>query len=87
MVVLAGDIAAQLSGLDWAASQSAFAGKPIVYVIGNHECYGTEFLAMRTKIRRRAEALQQAGHEIFVHDNDALVLGGVRFLGSTLWTD
>lgn len=87
VIVLAGDIGSHTHGLDWAARQSAFAGKPILYVIGNHEYYGAELLGLRKQIQFKAKALRAAGHAIFVLDNEAMVLGDVRFLGSTLWTD
>lgn len=87
VIVLAGDIASHTHGLDWAVAQPAFAGKPILYVIGNHEYYGAELLGLRQQIYLKAETLRAAGHSIFVLDNDAMELNGVRFLGSTLWTD
>ena len=56
--------------------------KEIMYVPGNHEFYRHE----------RMETLQQmrdCAQELRVHllDNDEVVIAGVRFLGSTLWTD
>jgi hypothetical protein len=49
---------------------------------GNHEFYDGEY--HDTLARMRASA---ARHEIHLLENDALVIGDVRFLGCTLWTD
>jgi predicted phosphodiesterase len=80
VVVLAGDIGKKVSGIIWA--REAFPDKEIIYVPGNHEFYGAD----------RAETLAHmriAADQCRVHllDNDAAVINGVRFLGSTLWTD
>lgn len=80
VVVLAGDIGNHLQGLEWA--RHIWPEKEIVYVPGNHEFYR----------RERSETLRQmrtVARELGVHllDNDEVVIAGVRFLGSTLWTD
>jgi Icc-related predicted phosphoesterase len=79
LVVLAGDIHNGARGLEWAA---AHFDCPVVYVPGNHEYDFADLPAMRS-------ALAQARRPAHVHllDNAAAVIGGVRFLGTTLWTD
>jgi predicted phosphodiesterase len=79
VVVLAGDIHVGLKGLGWAARTFA---KPVLYVPGNHEFYGQ-------RLERMAVEMRAYSKELGIHylDNDALELGGVRFIGSTLWTD
>jgi predicted phosphodiesterase len=78
VVILAGDIARPLDAIAWAL---AF-GKPVLYVPGNHEFYGGE-------IEETRAALRAASGKTCVHvlDDDVVVLDGVRFVGSTLWTD
>lgn len=64
----------------WA--RETFPSKEIVYVPGNHEFYGyhrPEMLAMM-----RANAAATGVHLL---DNNEVMLGGMRFLGATLWTD
>lgn len=78
VVVLAGDISRPERAADWAL---AF-GKPVLYVLGNHEFYGSSLPEVHAKFRRRF-----AGTQAHLLDNSVLELGGVRFLGSTLWTD
>lgn len=79
VVVLAGDIHNGPAGVQWA--QRAFA-QPVVYVSGNHEPFDAEFHATAAALRAAA-----AGSNVHVLDCDEAVLGGVRFLGCTLWTD
>lgn len=54
---------------------------PTVYVAGNHDFYGHEYA-------QRLENLRNLPSEqLYVLENEELVLGDVRFLGCTLWTD
>ncbi|MFG6666137.1 metallophosphoesterase [Halomonas sp. HNIBRBA4712] len=80
VVILAGDIHQKLEGFAWARAR--FPGMPILYVPGNHEFYGTCLPNHREAMAREAERL---GIELL--DNRAVTLGGVRFYGTTLWTD
>jgi hypothetical protein len=56
--------------------------KPVLLVAGNHEFYGGSIDGTLRELRSSATALTCT----FL-DDDELVLEGVRFLGSTLWTD
>jgi predicted phosphodiesterase len=80
VIVLAGDIAKGTKGIQWA--RSVFPEKEIIYVPGNHEFYGVE--RMNTLEEMRIVAAETGIHLL---DNAALEIGGVRFLGATLWTD
>jgi predicted phosphodiesterase len=80
VVLLAGDIHARTEGLAWAAER--FAGVPVLYVPGNHEFYGACMPALRRELHDRARRLG-----IYLLDNSGVELDGVRFLGTTLWTD
>src|SRR6201984_1211851 len=77
LVILAGDVARPKEAVAWA---SGFA-KPTLYVPGNHEFYGGS-------IRGTVDELKElcAGTHIHVLDNDEIIVAGVRFLGTTLWT-
>lgn len=79
-VILAGDIHRKAEGLAWAAER--FVGTPVLYVPGNHEFYGTCMPSLRAELAMMAERLG-----IQLLDNCSLTLGGVRFHGTTLWTD
>jgi predicted phosphodiesterase len=80
VVVLAGDIAIGTSGVEWAREWAD--GRPVLYVVGNHELYGHSLPALIGELRAAA-----AGSSIHVLENDELVVEGVRFLGCTLWSD
>jgi predicted phosphodiesterase len=78
VVVLAGDIARPKEAIAWA---KGFA-KPVLYVPGNHEFYGGTIAGTVAELKRLS-----AGTSIRVLDDDAAMINGVRFLGTTLWTD
>lgn len=80
VVVLAGDIHVGTLGLEWAREQ--FPTTPVIYVAGNHEFYGGRLQDVLAALREAAGSLG-----ITLLDGDERVLGGTRFLGTTLWTD
>jgi Icc-related predicted phosphoesterase len=55
---------------------------PIVMVLGNHEFY-RKFIPDELALARS----HAAAFNIHVLENDTVVIGGVRFVGATLWTD
>lgn len=80
VVVLAGDVHSKGGGVAWA--KQAFPLCQVVYVPGNHEFWSGN--VQRTVEKMKAEA---AGSNVHVLQRDVLVLDGVRFLGTTGWTD
>ena len=80
VVVLAGDIGNHMQGMEW--GRYIWPDKEILYVPGNHEFYRLGRVETLREMRVRAR-------ELGVHllDNDEVVIAGIRFLGSTLWTD
>jgi Icc-related predicted phosphoesterase len=80
VVVLAGDIAPGTAGIDWVRRR--FDGRPVLYVAGNHEFYGSDLPALIDRMRDAA-----IGSGVRVLENDEVVIGGVRFLGCSLWSD
>lgn len=78
VVILAGDIARPEQAVKWASRLD----KPVLYVPGNHEFYDGSIVSTATRLK-----LLCAGTHIHVLDDDVFHLNGVRFLGSTLWTD
>jgi predicted phosphodiesterase len=80
VVVLAGDISIGTSGVEWAREWAD--GRPVLYVVGNHELYGHSLPGLIDELRAAA-----AGSSIHVLENDELIVEGVRFLGCTLWSD
>jgi len=78
VVVLAGDIGVGMGGLQWA--EKRFPDRPVIYVPGNHEFYHHD-------ITRIEELKEQAPGHIHVLNDDQIIIDGVRFLGSIMWTD
>lgn len=80
LVVLAGDIAPGLAGIQWA--QVAIPDRPVVYVLGNHEFHGEDF--DRLIVEARATC---SGSQVHLLENSSIEFMGCRILGCTLWTD
>jgi len=78
VIVLAGDIGVGVGGLHWA--ENRFPDSPVIYVPGNHEFYHHDITLID-------ELKAQAPDHIHVLNDDQVVIDGVRFLGSILWTD
>lgn len=78
LIVAAGDIGIGTSGIEWLARLE----KPVIYVAGNHEFYGLEYNDTVTRIREASR-----GGNVKFLENDSVIIGGVRFLGCSLWTD
>lgn len=82
IIVLAGDIDTGTKGAEWAISESERLGKTILYVLGNHEFYRHEYFSAKEDIAKLC-----AGTNVAYLDSETFVIDGVRFLGTTLWTD
>ncbi|MHA6645862.1 metallophosphoesterase [Mesorhizobium sp. A623] len=81
--VIAGDLCrAPANGVHWLAKHIALE-MPCIYVAGNHEFY-------KGSIREGLEDGHAAANQFpDVHflENESVTIGGVRFIGTTLWTD
>jgi Icc-related predicted phosphoesterase len=80
VTVLAGDVHIKRNGLRWI--RKSIPGRPVVYVVGNHEFYGEKFPRLIEKLKAEA-----ADTDVRVLENDTVELGSFRFFGATLWTD
>lgn len=81
VLILGGDIGTKMNGLHFIRSLG-INDKPILYICGNHEYYGTALPHLTNKIRKATE-----GTNIHYLENDEFIHDGVRFLGCTMWTD
>lgn len=83
VIVLAGDIHTGINGISWAIEEARRLKTPIIYVAGNHEYYKNEYYSTLQNMRSKAF------NSDLVHflENDEIEIDGVRFLGTTLWTD
>lgn len=78
LIIAAGDIGIGRDGLDWLKSLK----KPVVYVAGNHEFYGQDYLGIVKGLRQRAK-----GSNVRFLEREIWHCGDLRFLGCTLWSD
>lgn len=81
-VLCAGDVCNGLVEAVQALRAWIPAPTPIVTVAGNHSFYGR---AMDAEWQAGRAAARQ--HGVTLLENEAAVVGGVRFIGATLWTD
>jgi len=80
VLVLAGDIHTKERSIPWLLEQAA--GKPVIYVLGNHEYYGKAYPKLLNTMRK-----ETTGTNIHILENGSIEIDGVTFLGCTLWTD
>lgn len=78
LLILAGDIHNGVEAIRYFRNWPV----PVLYVLGNHEFYGQLWEDVRERLREKA-----SDTSIQILDNDTHVIGDVRFLGTTLWTD
>ena len=90
LLVLAGDIGSYQRGsvlpvlgdVDFGLARFAGWPVPVVYVPGNHEYDGLDVDDAHQRLRESCERLGLVWLE-----REARVIGGVRFVGTTLWAD
>ena len=90
LLVLAGDIGSYQRGSRLAEPDfglTRFSPRhgwpvPVLFVPGNHEYDGADFDAQHARLRALCEALG-----IFWLEREVRVIAGVRFVGTTLWSD
>jgi len=79
LVILAGDTNLGTKGIEWAKKHI---GKPVIYILGNHEYYKGSYPNTLHKIREASN-----DSNVTVLENDRIEFNGIRFHGATLWTD
>ncbi|MCO5081323.1 MAG: metallophosphoesterase [Rhizobiaceae bacterium] len=81
--VMAGDLCRGIdNGIRW-LTKHIVPAMPCIYVAGNHEFYKG---SIKEGIAAGRAAVREAPGVHFL-ENDAVTIGGMRFLGATLWTD
>jgi len=81
VMIMAGDLVPHMErGVRWLRQRVQ--DRPVIYIPGNHEFYGTDIDRTVEKARDAA-----AGTNIHVLQNDAVVIDNVKFVATTLWTD
>jgi predicted phosphohydrolase len=80
LVLMAGDINLGTKGIEWI--KSAIDKLPVIYVVGNHEYYKGSYPKTLNQIREFAYETN-----VYVLENDIVVMDDITFHGATLWTD
>lgn len=80
VVVLAGDTNLKERGIAWALD--TIKDKPIVYIMGNHDYYGSAYPKLLNSLREKCK-----GTNIQLLENDVFSYQNVNILGCTLWTN
>jgi predicted phosphodiesterase len=86
VVILAGDIGTKGRGWEWAMRIFEFS-KPFIYLAGNHEAYGSALDKELGHLLLQTTEHVLLGRPAHFLENASVDIGGVRFLGCTLWTD
>jgi predicted phosphodiesterase len=89
VLVLAGDIGLHMQGALWGRYYALRTGIPVVMIAGNHEFYrtsGAEYTigSTLTALRSVTSSYTRPFHFL---ERDRANIGGIVFLGTTLWTD
>lgn len=79
VVVLAGDIANGIDGIEWASYTFSC---PVIYIPGNREFHKHSIYVLIDQLR-----LATVDTKVNVLYNDSIIIDGVKFIGATLWTD
>lgn len=80
IIVLAGDIATKTGAIPWI--QDVYRDTPVVYIAGNHEYYHSDIITIDEKLRTLTK-----NTNINFLQNKAKIIKGIRFLGTTMWTN
>lgn len=78
IVICAGDIGEGLEGITWISEIQA----EIIYICGNHEFWNNDYYEVQQNLAKFAESMPN----IHFLNNNSIVINGIRFIGTTLWT-
>lgn len=80
LIIFAGDTNLGTKGIEWIKKR--ILNKPVIYILGNHEYYKGTYPKTLYNIIEASK-----GSNITVLENKRIEFNGIRFHGSTLWTD
>lgn len=83
VIVLAGDIASAKHTTRFEKLLIETMGKPTIVLYGNHEFYGSRI----EDVKKEREAICKRYPNVHVLDNSSVLIKGVLFVGTTLWSD
>jgi predicted phosphodiesterase len=83
VLVLAGDISQDFGLLYRFFEQNIPEGMPVIYVPGNHEYEGKRDFVVMEELKK----IEKEFPNIHVLQNESIDIEGIRFIGSTLWSN
>ncbi len=86
IIVLAGDICVEKEMIVDFIYRNIPEEKPIVFVLGNHE-YEGRIVSQVVPQLNKLFTEELPNHQIHVLDNKSVVIDGIKFIGSTLWSN
>lgn len=85
VAVIAGDVHGSCAvAVEWLASAPQLQGKPVIFVPGNHEFFGS---VLQDNIAPGLEAAARTDGRVHLLHRAHVIIGSIRFVGCTLWTD
>jgi len=80
VIILAGDINLKANAVPWILD--VYKDTPVVYITGNHEYYHSDIIFVDDLLEKSCR-----NTKIRFLQNKSRIINGVRFLGTTMWTD
>jgi len=87
VLVLAGDIVCADNILTLKTIAKQVAPTPTIYIAGNHEYYCRDPFITIPKVKNAIKEISKEFDHFHFLDDDMIIIDGVRFVGSTLWSD
>jgi len=85
VAVIAGDVHGSCSAaVEWLAAAPQLQGKPVIFVPGNHEFFGS---VLQDNLAAGIDAAARTAGRVHLLHRAHLTIGSARFVGCTLWTD
>jgi predicted phosphodiesterase len=81
LLIVAGDIGIGDMSKSFLEAQAKLS--PVIFVMGNHEYYEQAWDPFRIQMQRMADSIPG----VHLLENSSVILNGVRFLGTTLWSN
>lgn len=82
VLILAGDIHVGTRGVGW-INHASEKFKDVIYVLGNHEFYHNDMFDLPRALKQPS----LFNDNVHFLDNDCVTINGIKFAGSTLWSD
>ena len=86
VLVLAGDIV-NADSIDFLKSTFKKIDIPVIYIAGNHEFYTKNNNLTKSLVTEKIKEIVKDFSNVHFLDNSSIEIDGVRFIGSTLWSD